>query len=719
MMTSRTHRTVRPILAVFLATVLMAFSAAAAQAEPTRIVIVPLQGPSELSTWSLGLSAGLGRSLNAIDGVYAPPIGDALILANRASEAGLDTAAVLHERFRAASVLGGRVASAPSGIDLTLERYGNGGVQASETITLPEAPAEAFPRAVELAIEVLGLAPGSDAREAALATAAQAPSVPSLQAVALSMSRLPGPGPSELRAAQELDPDSSWVASERARVTSGEDMPDVARESAVAATDAEPRDVEAWAVRGAVHLQAGEDAEAERAYQEALSRNAVHATARTGMAQLRSGQDRIRELERAIDAYPRMLDAQLALADALGGARGVRSLRSAAEVLPDSVTLHAEVVAHVLRAGDAGGALAYLRQAAEEPLARRPGLYGLAARLPSSVSDGALAFLREGREAFPDDTALVVAEAGMLLDRDDPAAAEEVLRPAFEAAPDDPRVANELALALAAQDRPGEAREVLQAAAEGSATVRFNLGQALLEAGRPSAAAEELGPLMESDPEDAEAWAVYGTALAGAGRLEEAQEALDRALSLDAEQPLAQRTQRRLEERERIAGEGADPLPRGAQAPFDRGLAALEQGRFQEAATEFGRAYDAAPDRPIVAFYLANALQRAGSVEEALDAYAPALEAFGDSGTVLNNVGFAHLQLGRYDRALPTLRDAVDASPENARAHLNLGLTYYGLSRYQDALASWDRATELDPSLASSIADVRERAQQRAGGAGE
>lgn len=270
-----------------------------------------------------------------------------------------------------------------------------------------------------------------------------------------------------------------------------------------------------------------------------------------------------------------------------------------------------------------------------------------------------------------------------------------------------------MALALIAQGRTDEARARLEAAAGENEVVRFNLAQALLEAGLPRAAAEELAPDMDDEQQDPEAWAVYGTALAGAGRFGEAREALDRALQLDPEQPLAQRTVRRLDERERIAGEQASPLPQEAQAPFDRGLTHLEQGRFADAAAELRRAYELSDQAPLAAFYLGTALQRDGRPSEAVEFYRQADEAFPGSGTVLNNLGFAWLQLGRYDRALPTLRDAVEAAPENARAHLNLGLTYYGLSRFEDALSAWERAVELDPSLDAAIADTRERARRR------
>lgn len=719
MMTPRTHALlpVRPLAALLVALVLG--GGALAQSTPERVVVVPLQGPTDLAPWAIGLSAGLQRALNVVDGVFVPPIGDPVVLADRAADVGMNPAAVLMERFDAGAVLGGRIASAPDGLDLTLERYTGAGIEASRTVTLPSDPAEAFPVAAELALSLLGLTPSEADRSAVLAVASEAPAVTALRTVALATSRLPGTDAAGLRSAADVASTSSWALAEAARAASIEGDHEAAVEAAVAATEARSEDVEAWTVRGVVHLRAGDAAAAEEAFRAALERNPSHAVARAGLGELLQGEDAAREYRRAIEAYPRLLDAHLALADAADGPRAVQLLRTAVDHLPDAARLHAEIVDRALAANDPAGALSYLRSAAELPLARTPALYALAGGLASTNTDAALDFLQEGRQAFPEDEGLVLAEASLRLQSGDPEGAEAILTPFAEASPEDPAIANRLALALVAQDRTEEAREVLGAAAEGDATVRFNFAQALLEGGLPRAAAEELAGDVGPEQDDPEVWAVYGAALAGSGRPDEARTAFETALELDPEQALAQRGLRRLEEREQVAGGDATPLPREAQAPFDRGMTLLEQGRFEEAADAFAEARDAAPDRPLVSFYLGTALQRDGQVRAALDAYAPALEAFASSGTVLNNVGFAHLQTGRYDLALTRLREAIRAAPENARAHLNLGLTFYALSRFEDALASWQRAVELDPSLEASIQDVRERAEGRAAGAGD
>jgi len=227
MTTSTLHRPFRlpAVLATLLALVLGTALAqdagsAAAPNVVTRVVVVPLQGPAELAPWQIGLAAGLQRSLNRVGGVFVPPIGDPVVLADQAGRAGVDPATALRERFAADALLGGRVATAPSGLDVTLERYGPAGVEASSTVTVPAAPEEALPRVVAAAIELLGLDAAPGDVDAALRVAASAPSVEGLQPASLAASRLAAPDAAALRAAAELAPESSWLMAERARAAS-------------------------------------------------------------------------------------------------------------------------------------------------------------------------------------------------------------------------------------------------------------------------------------------------------------------------------------------------------------------------------------------------------------------------------------------------------------------------------------------------------------------
>ncbi|MDR9392223.1 MAG: tetratricopeptide repeat protein, partial [Trueperaceae bacterium] len=655
--------------------------------------------------------------LNVVDGVFVPPVGDAVGLADQANRVGEDAVAELVDRFDAAAVLAGGLARDDGTLVVTLRGVLPDGRTAVREVRTPLDPRTALPAVTAAAIDLLGLPVGADERAEALAVARSAPTVEGLQAVGLAATRVGRPDAAALRAATELAPDRSWAWTERARLASLVGAHEDAAAFARTATDAQPADVEAWTVRGAVARRAGDDAEARDAFRRALEGNPAHAIARAGLADLLDGAERSAAYRAALEAYPRLLEAHVGLADEAEGARGIQVLRAAGDALPDATTLHATVVDRALAAGDAGGAAAYLREVLRAPMARRPGTYALAARLRSARPDAALELLQEGRERFPDDVGLAVETSRSWRAAGDAERAEAVLAPFADAAPDVPRVANAWALALVEQGRLEEARAVFAASADDDPTVRYNFAVALLEAGFAADAAAELAPDMGDGVRDAGRWAVYGAALAASGREAEGRDALARALDLDADQPLARRTLDRLDERARVAGDDADPLPPEARAAFDRGLAQLEQGRNAEAVEALQAAYDAAgPSAPLVAAYLGNALQRTDRLQDAVAYYEEALAAYPDSGAVQNDLGFAFLRLGRYDRALPTLRDAVANAPEDARAHLNLGLVYYGLSRFEEALAAWDRAVALEPELAPAIARSRERAERNVDG---
>ena len=120
-------------------------------------------------------------------------------------------------------------------------------------------------------------------------------------------------------------------------------------------------------------------------------------------------------------------------------------------------------------------------------------------------------------------------------------------------------------------------------------------------------------------------------------------------------------------------------------------------------------------DNGLAAFFEGYAQQLTGNPRSAVDSYQVALKAFPESDIVLNDLGYAHLQLGRFDLALEQLGKALKVNPDNAQAHLNMGLTYYGLGRYKEAVGEFDQAVKLDPNLQSTVAQVRQQAQQKAG----
>lgn len=698
---------------LFVLALLATLHAAHAQ-DPTRVVVLPFEAAPPAAAWGLGLPVTLQRSLNSLDGVYAPPVGETALVAGRAASAGDDGA--LARLFGADVVIGGRVEAAGEGLVATLVARGPGLAEpVTATASAPSGRPEQLTRAaLEALVGLAGLRPNASDLQEAVRTAEEVPPLAALQVVAQAGARLGGPPLARLREAAALSEGSSFAQAELARALALAGLQEEALAASGRARSAQPSDAEAAAVAGVVRLGLGDVPGAREDFETALALNPGHAVALAGLARATDDPERRRALlERAVAAAPRLLEAHLDLADlAPSDARALQTLRRAARFLPDSVGLHRAFVERALRAGDPDGALAYLRETAGDALAASPALYALAGELPASVADAALAFVREGRERYPETASPVLAEAELLRARGEPVAAQEVLAGLEAQARSSAEIANSLALARLEAGDPEGALRAYEAYDGDDPRLRLNHGQLLLERERPRQALAPLATAARGLPGDAAAQRSYGLALAAAGRAQEARAALRRALELDPDDAASVRALELLEQQRALLGD-ADAVFQGAAASlFARGLGEVERGDFAAAAAAFAEAR-AAQDHPLLAFYEGYALARAGRPAAALAPYERALEGFPESDVVANNLGHAQLLLGRFDLALPTLRRARELNPENPRVHLNLGLVLFGLARYDEALAAFDRAVALEPALEPSLADVREEARRR------
>ena len=685
---------------------ILLFATASAQGVQ-RAVVVPFSGTEGFGPLAIGISAALQRALNVVDGVYVPPIGDAVLVAERAAAAGREPTPTMRELFGVEQVLEGRLLLRNNALVLEL-RLGDA---VREIPIESDAPAESAAQVASTAFERLGLQPvAADLREVERILA-ETPSTPSLGPVALGSSGLPSTGLGGIEAALALDPESSWVRAEYARALALAGSTEDALVHAQRATELAPEDIEAWVVLGVVRGAAADDAGALAAFERALQLNPAHAIALVGVARHAADTSRATDaLEQALAAYPRLSEAYVLLAElAPNLQRSVQVLRRATPHLPDAVSIHRQIVDRLVAAGEPAAGLSYLRDAVQAPLAPAA-LYALATRLPAEQVDQALAFLDQGREQNPEDGVLAAAAARLHLSAGRPQEAADVLAPMVEAGAVSDDVRNTLAIAYARLGQVEQARALFGELADEPAA-QYNLGLLLLESGQADEALEIFEQLVQVEGAGADVVAYHGIALAQAGRLDEARAELERAMEMDPDLAIAQRALEQLDQRQRIGLAEVELTAEQAEA-VDRGLFALDEGAWPTAVDAFAEAR-ALGDVGALAFYHAYALQRAGRTREAVEAYQVAAEALPESSVVASNLGFAHLQLGRFDRSLAELDRALALDEENAQAHFNLGLAYYGLGRFADALAEWDRAEELQPGVAEEAADLREDARQR------
>lgn len=709
--------------------VLLTLAASAAAQEVTRVVVLAFEASGGVQAYGTGLPTGLQRSLNVINGVYVPPVGDTLLVTRRLQDLDTLSADQVAAAFDAQAVVSGQVSEEGGAAVVRLGFSGPAHPDTSDVIVEGPSndPAALLGQVAEAVIDTLGLTLAAQDRQELELVVAQTPSLASLESVSLASLRLQAPSRAELNAAAEVDRTSSWVLSEYALALAFSGDLENALEMSSRAVRYEPRDVEAYAVRGGVLRLSGDREGALQAFERVLSHNPAHAQALEGRASLSDPADAQAYLERALSANPRLISAYLELAELQreqSPQRALQTLRRGTDKVPESTSLHRAIMREALRTNDVSGAYGYLQQFLSANPDAPASVYALAGMLPQpDYQQQALALVQQGRERYPGSATLALAHAGILQAAGDDAQAEQVLAEAHQADPDNPDIANQLAVTMARQGKEDEARAVLEAVAELHGIGRFNLAQIYLETGQSRSAIDTLTPLVEASPNDPELLTLYGIALGRAGRYDDALMQLEQALSLDPNDQQARRAKELIEQNQRLTGGERIEFQADAGVVFEAGLAAIEAGDFAEAEREFRRALEL-QDAGLIAFYHGYTLQLQGQARDAINSYERAREDMPGSATVLNNLGFAYYQIGRFDRALQYLGEAVEADGNNVEAQLNLGLVNYALDRYAQAVGPLERALSLDPELASTqvsaqnggltLADLLEDARGRA-----
>jgi tetratricopeptide (TPR) repeat protein len=705
----------------FLISLLMGLGVLVSAQDVNRIVILPFSAASGIDAYGLGLATALQRSLNVVNGLYAPPVGDAYLYTQKLLNENALSIQKVTEAFGASVIIAGDVSGSGDAGIVTLGFSGPKYPQTKDlTVNVSLAsPGQMVAQVAEAVLKELGFPTSPNDLSELSAMTGQVPSAPSLNAVSEAALRLPGTNLSTLETAHQLDINSSWVNSEYARALAIDGDLTKALEVSLNAINLQPLDVEAMVNRGIVLRASGDDTTATQAFDNALAINPNHAIALAGKGAI-TGDATM--LEAAISSYPRLIEAYLSLAQKWAQTdttQAVQVLRRGTAQVPESAALHRAIIEASLNAGDAAGATAYLQQTLASQTVPSPSLYALVNVLPTDQGQQALAILREGRAKYPNSVELIILEADFLSQSGDNASSEALLIQANTATPGNPNIVNALAVAQAKQGKTAEAQATFQSLAGNSETAQRNLAQLYLQTGADQAALDLLSPLIQAQPNDAELKALYGLALQGLGRTDEASVAFDQALAIDPNQPIVQgvRTQQNTAVAsaatdEQITGGVAVQLNADASAALQEGRNALASQDYLTAINAFRRAR-AAQDHGLLAFYEGLALQQNGDPRSAIPNYQRALQDFPNNDIILNNLGYAQALTGRYDLAIPTLNSALAINPNNASIYLNLGLIYYNLNDYTDAVSNWEKALSIDPNLGAQVNTLLEDARAK------
>ncbi|MEM7737631.1 MAG: tetratricopeptide repeat protein [Deinococcota bacterium] len=708
-----------------------AFSTTLAQ-DVTRIVILPFSTTADAATYSLGLPTAIQRTLNVIDGVYAPPVGDAFFVSQRLQTRGAMTPDSVARAYDAAGIVSGQVQVVGDQVEVRLGFAGPNYPQVADAIIRAslEDSQSVVTQAVNTTIDRLALSVSSLDNSEITSLLSRVPSFESLAAVGEASSRLGGADLAALSTAKDPDDDldyaSSWILSEYARALALDGNQNEALTYSQRAVEYGTLDVESTAVRGVILLSYGQTAEARQLFDEALRINPVHAIALQGRGRSTDDVQMAQaDFEAALRANPRFVNAYLSLAASQDAQRALQTLRAGVERVPESISLHRAIVREAIRLGDPAGAVSYLEGFLAQNPEASPDIYALAALVPPGTpSEQALELVRQGRSLYPEAESLVLAEATLLEKQGYSQASQEVLSNAVPSSPStDTASTIELAVTQARSGQLDQARATMASLGTEGDALEFNTAQVYLQAGQSNAAISILEPLVNRNPNDDEALTFYAIALGRAGRYDQALNSLDRALQLNPANEQAGRARSVIEQNRNLTGNQAVSLNTEAATAFEAGLSALEGGQFNEAMREFDRARSV-QDQGLIAFYQGYTKQLLGDTSGAVSDYERALQDLPNSATLLNNLGFAYYRMGRFDRAVETLVQAVTADPANVEAQLNLGLVYYDLDRFAQSVTPLEQALALNPDLAQinlqtqngdfSYTELLEDARQRA-----
>lgn len=377
--------------------------------------------------------------------------------------------------------------------------------------------------------------------------------------------------------------------------------------------------------------------------------------------------------------------------------------------------------------------------------------------------DGARVLLQRLLAARQDHVPALHLLGLILAERAQHAAAVAALERAARISPS-PALLGDLGVEYGQLGDAERALECLRQAVAGNpddAQLQYNLGNALLAAGRAGEAAASFRRATELRPDHVEALNNLGNALRALGRPEAALEAYRRGLALRPDGPVLQQNLA-----ETLAGlrpeagvseaavgdllragdvtaaaamchavlqrnpdtidaayllgacrnmQGApataidllrDVLARApdhAGALCELGLACLNTGEPARALAALDRAVALEPGFVAAHINRAETLDRMGRREDAVRCYGQVLALQPDSVLALSNRGNLLCGLGRASEALADQDRAVALQPRRADSHFNRGNALQALARHEEAVAAYDTALALRPDDAQAL----------------
>jgi protein O-GlcNAc transferase len=185
--------------------------------------------------------------------------------------------------------------------------------------------------------------------------------------------------------------------------------------------------------------------------------------------------------------------------------------------------------------------------------------------------------------------------------------------------------------------------------------------------------AEELYKLvLQAQPDEPDAMAMYGTLLSQRGFHDDGLNLIERAVKLK---------------------------PGAADFHANHGLVLFNAGQIDAAVKAYHKSIELQPNIANVHYNLGNAFQRRGEIHEAIDQYLFALTLKPDDSRTFCNLGGALLKQDRVPEAIAAFRRAVEYQPDYAEAMSNLGAALLRDKKADEATDWFGRAAALKPQV--------------------
>jgi tetratricopeptide (TPR) repeat protein len=268
-----------------------------------------------------------------------------------------------------------------------------------------------------------------------------------------------------------------------------------------------------------------------------------------------------------------------------------------------------------------------------------------------------------------------LAEAAVLQQRGEVAAAEAVYRGLLRRHPGSADCLYRLGLLLAQTKRQAEAVEMFDSAlliAPGSAPLWSERAAAQMRLDRFDGAVASYDRLIALRPDDAEAFNNRGAALLRLMRPADALASFDAALAV---------------------------RPDLSEALCNRGNALLALGRVEAALASYDRALEIAPTLAHAAMSRAEALDRLGRQEDALASFDRVIALAPGYAQAHYNRGNLLQTLDRSDEAIASFDAALALLPSHAAAACNRATSLRSLGRLDAALEGYEQALAHDPAM--------------------